>query len=120
MPFGVTLDPSAPMLKFTPSPSARLPSGVPISLPATTRSAMSVTSSFGRRPLGQPALSPASTPSRFWLAGGVGATGRVPPVLAIEADDHLVDQRVAHARHLYPPAGLHAFTARAVAERADL
>ena len=41
-------------------------------IPATAREAISTTSSTGRRPLGNPAMSPARNPSRFCLATGVG------------------------------------------------
>src|SRR5437773_4376287 len=40
--------------------------------PIATRSSMSTTSSPGRRPFGNPALSPPSTPRRFWDAAGTG------------------------------------------------
>ena len=40
------------------------------SAPAITRSSMSVTSSASRRPFGNPATSPASTPKRFGFAAG--------------------------------------------------
>ena len=76
--------PGCRRLTFTPSP--RQGTG-PSSTPATTRKAMSVTSSLGRRPLGKPAGSgrnyardaaesrvggAASTVNRRWLAGAVG------------------------------------------------
>src|SRR4030095_16887094 len=46
----------------TPSPSGRL---CPMRTPPTARSAMSITSSSRRRPFGQPARSPPSTPRRL-------------------------------------------------------
>ena len=52
---------SAASSTLTPSPALR----AMYVGPPTSRTAMSVTSSRGRRPLGQPALSPASTVSRF-------------------------------------------------------
>ena len=47
--------------------------------PATSRSAMSVTSSNSRRPFGKPAGSPPSSPRRFADAGGVGGNAGVQP-----------------------------------------
>src|SRR5215472_16525130 len=41
-------------------------------MPATTRAAMSITSSTGRRPFGNPATSPARNPKRFCCSTGVG------------------------------------------------
>src|SRR5207247_3312657 len=40
----------------------------------TTRIGRSVTSSLGRRTLGNPAASPARPPRRFWFSGCVGVT----------------------------------------------
>src|SRR5689334_20941671 len=54
-----------PTAVFTPDTVQRTP--------IATRSSMSTTSSPGRRPFGKPAASPPSTPSRLWLAAGVGA-----------------------------------------------
>src|SRR5712671_4110613 len=45
--------------------------GTPHNAPATARAAMSVTSSDTRRPLGNPATSPASTPIRLREAAAV-------------------------------------------------
>src|SRR5204862_1588128 len=58
-------------LQSTPRPSALLSPLAMHSPPITATSAMSTTSSFGRRPFGKPALSPLSTPSRPCCASGV-------------------------------------------------
>src|SRR5207302_7408211 len=67
-------------LLSTPSPSrllgALLNWGVNGVAPARARSSMSVTSSARRRPFGNPALSPPSTPSGFGLADGGRAVFR--------------------------------------------
>ena len=88
MPLAVTSGvPGSTSLKFTPSPRRLCGNpavGPGTRTPATTRMAMSVTSSLGRRPLGQPAgsgvglpaASCASTVRRFWSAAGVGGTVR--------------------------------------------
>ena len=44
----------------------------PHSAPSATRNVMSTTSSYGRRPLGKPAISPASTPRSSCAAAKVG------------------------------------------------
>src|SRR5215207_2389705 len=64
-------------LTSTPSPSGIcLPPSSGLSrAPAITRSSMSTTSSFSRRPFGNPAVSPASTPKRLGLA--LGGTPRL-------------------------------------------
>ena len=113
MPFGVRLLPARAAVEVhaVAEPVVGTPPqhAFPLMTPATARMAMSVTSSFGRRPLGQPAgsgvglpaASWASTVSRRWLAGGVGGTVRsrrsrsasAPPRRVLEQHAHQVGAR---------------------------
>ena len=59
----------APSLVFTPSPMRVVFRG-PARIPPTARAAISTTSSIGRRPLGNPAMSPTRNPRRFCCPPG--------------------------------------------------